>query len=64
MIILHKFDRYWFITVGPVVLILLILLFLSFCIPGTRTPPADIILVTCIFELFLVGSVVIQAGTL
>jgi hypothetical protein len=59
---MHKLDMYWFICAGPIVIILLILLLLSFFIPNTRTPPADIIFITCLFELFLVSSVVAQAG--
>jgi hypothetical protein len=49
MIILHQLDKWWFITVGPIILILLLIILTTFRIAGSLTQPVDIILAMVMF---------------
>ena len=61
MMILHSLDKWWFLICGSLVLVLLFLLLLSFCIPGSLAQPVDILLAMFTFEIIVVASMVSQA---
>ena len=59
--VLHKIDIYWLLIVGPIDIVLLSLLLLTYFIPATLNQPADIILSTAIYNFVLVISLTTQA---
>lgn len=62
--ILHTFDKFWFLILGSINLILLVSVLITFVIKNSKTQPSDIILALTIFDFISIASLLIQAGNL